>query len=304
MKLTPEEILRDLIKVKENLKAPDIFVPNLKNPPQTNTVIYGITKELTNGPLKLIVAGDKNIEDGMEQRLLYIPQPNRKFHFMECKTMREMRQNNRGERYIVTNCTTDKFEIVRDGYKVKEHLDVCKNCLFELNYRGYRTLKTEEQQNQAVKNFKVKEFFENCKPLFSSLPLRSNKTILIGDEYDRNWKSISKAYRAAKGWCCEKCGVDLHDRQNLLHTHHINGVKHDIRSDNIRVLCVLCHSEQPEHAHLKTCPGFEEARSFILQKRREMNISISDPQTTIFDQYEFFDSKSQIYVARSDIEFY
>ena len=282
MKLNPEELLSDLIEIKKNLGAPDIFWNPSKIQLPNNVVIYGIPKELISGPFKLIVISGKNIEDDMEQRLLYIPQPDKRFHFMECRTIRGMRQSNRGERYIVTNDTTGKFEIVRDGYKVKERLDVCKNCLLEWNYKGYRRLRTEKQQDEAVKKFNIKEFFENCKPLFNLLPLRTNRTVLLEDEYNRDWKYISKAYRSCKGFCCENCGVDLHDHQDFLHAHHINGVKYDIRSDNIKVLCALCHSEQPNHSHLKKEPRFAEAKDFILRRRKEMNIQIPNSQLSCF----------------------
>ena len=176
---------------------------------------------------------------------------------------------------------------------MEEPLYVCKNCLYAWNYKGYRSLPQQsEQQNQAVRDFNIKEFFANCKPLFRSLPLRTGKTKLLGDDYDRNWPYITNAYRACKGWCCERCGVDLSDRTHLLHTHHINGVKHDICFSNLMALCVLCHYEQPNHEWIKNLPVFSEAPSFIPQKRREMGIKFKSNGEK---QKFFYDSQLELF---------
>jgi hypothetical protein len=39
--------------------------------------------------------------------------------------------------------------------------------------------------------------------------------------------------------------------KDLLHVHHINGVKSDNSEMNLRVLCQYCHGEQPNHEHMK-----------------------------------------------------
>lgn len=273
MKLNPEELLSSIIKLKKDICAPDvIWTPSETNFPD-NITIRGIPESITSGPGKLIVRHSGDTKDNMEQYLLYIPSPDKRFHFMECRTIRDMRKNGRGNRYILTRDITGEFEIYIEGRKVKEHLQVCKNCLEEWNYKGYRCLSSREQQNQAVKNFNIKEFFENCKPLFQSLPIRTNQTMLNGDEYDRNWKYISRAYRASRGWCCERCGVNLSDRPEFLHTHHVDGNKYNIKSDNLKVLCILCHSEQPQHEHIKKQPEFRKAKEFILHKERKFQYS-------------------------------
>ena len=67
----------------------------------------------------------------------------RKFHVAWCSTLAEMREAGRFERYVATNDCSGEFTITgkdRTGVhtSAKARLRVCKNCLRELNYDGYR----------------------------------------------------------------------------------------------------------------------------------------------------------------------
>ncbi|MDR1731970.1 MAG: hypothetical protein LBR61_07735 [Synergistaceae bacterium] len=133
-----------------------------------------------------------------EPCLLYIPEVSSaeepsswpKFHFMECQTIKSMRGQGRFDtRYVVTNSATGHFRVkIRrgsgklEGYVFINHttdkyrtsvrsdqyassgevqtlkLHVCKHCLSEYNYRGYRRFSPREQEF-AVENFDLKGFF-------------------------------------------------------------------------------------------------------------------------------------------------
>ncbi|MBQ3033875.1 MAG: hypothetical protein IJD28_05815, partial [Deferribacterales bacterium] len=53
-------------------------------------------------------------------------------------------------------------------------------------------------------------------------------------------------------YICEVCGVDLHSNRNLLHVHHIDGVKSNNISTNLMCVCAECHKKQPMHDHMRT----------------------------------------------------
>ena len=70
------------------------------------------------------------------------------------------------------------------------------------------------------------------------------------EEYSVNWKKNSRVYRALKGWTCERCGINLDDRKDLLHTHHKDRDKKFSTEYNLEALCVLCHASCDSHQHI------------------------------------------------------
>ena len=175
----------------------------------------------------------------------------KKFHISFCRALERMKSINKFEKYVITNDTSGVFHISGFRYPSNSPLEgdaqlkVCKYCLMNLNYNNYNTDKIN-----AFNKFSLEEFFEKYHTRFKHKPKRR-----AGGEndslYTKDWNQISKKYRESKNWQCEQCRVDLSSKKNLLHTHHIDGVKIHNNISNLSALCVICHSEQPDHQHMK-----------------------------------------------------
>jgi hypothetical protein len=179
------------------------------------------------------------------------PEIGKKYHVADCKALQRMRDQNRFERYSVTNNVSGIFSVW--GKKTSNYgsaviegeakLNVCKSCLEHLNYKGYKYKKKE-----VFKRFNLDEFFAHYSTLFKSFPKS------ISDKsggYTDDWDQVSKVYRQQQEFKCEACKVDVSGQENLLHTHHKNGVKRDNVANNLQALCIDCHRKETSHQHMR-----------------------------------------------------
>ena len=176
----------------------------------------------------------------------------KKFHIAQCRTLDEMKQKKRFERYFAKNNLSKQFHIHghnEDNHPVEGYasLNVCKNCLKYLNYKGSATAK-KMGLNQIVAEFNMGEFFSTYSSVFRHMPKEMKVTHTKG--YTGDWPTISAKARENAGHTCSECSVNLDENRHLLHTHHINGVKHDNSQQNLQVLCADCHRKQPLHDHM------------------------------------------------------
>ncbi len=199
------------------------------------------------------------------------PDKNVRFHLKDCKTIEMMREKNRFEtRYIGSNNTDGNFRVSvysdklrKSEEEIKTNLRVCKNCLNELNYKGYKFNNAE-----VWKTFNLKEFFDHYKTFFKDKP-KYNCENVPKNEYPENWQEISRKIRRERKWECQDCGLNLERHQNLLHVHHRNHSKFDCRLENLEVVCINCHSKKPGHQNMHVS---ENQLDLINTLRNEQNI--------------------------------
>ena len=177
-----------------------------------------------------------------------------KFHLSWCKTLQSMFNSGKYEKYVVST-RQDEVLLVRaigsnnKVYESEQKLHVCRYCLSTLNYKGYRYA-TKAQKDKIYNEFSLKEFFnvQNSDYSFHDMPKHdeySAKTNIYPDI----WEHVSELHRKLCHYQCERCGKDCSHDHKLLHVHHINGNKQDLRQTNLIALCRECHIQ--EHPHMR-----------------------------------------------------
>lgn len=175
-----------------------------------------------------------------------------KFHICDCSTILSFIKNNRFARYVASNYTYGKFLIHRiykneiyDKKVVK--LNVCKNCLQRLNYKGYTNNK-----NEIYNNFQLEQYFDEYgSTKFSKTPEYTETSSPL-NLYPKNFSKFANSIKAIAKWKCEECGLDLSGDRHLLHVHHIDYDKSNNHPSNLQVLCIRCHAEKDGHSILKS----------------------------------------------------
>jgi hypothetical protein len=187
-----------------------------------------------------------------------------RFHIAHCKTLRQKLQQNGLARYVVTTRDDGSFVvnlIGNDGRITRNtvQLPVCQNCLYELDFDRFSSL-SHERRMMIVSQFTIQRFFEKYpRSLHRPRPAGDADTAPINN-YPPDFDAISARVRAERGWRCECCRRDFSragDRK-YLHVHHKNGMKNENFERNLQVLCLGCHVNQPQHAHLKKFPEYHE----------------------------------------------
>jgi hypothetical protein len=149
-----------------------------------------------------------------------------KFHLTKCQTIQEFIAKGRFKiRYEWSNSNINDLidKTTKKLYK-DEVLDYCGYCKKEL----FEGIADTEDFFDALDKSEIEE--ENI------------EVDLFG--YTRDKEKISKDYRRRQNYTCKECGIkplsNMHKR--WWHTHHINGDKTNNSLNNLKCLCILCHS--------------------------------------------------------------
>jgi hypothetical protein len=189
-----------------------------------------------------------------------------KFHLAMCRTLQNKRRDGSYEaRYVVAAPEKDMFKIqkIRNNKVISatdEKLDVCQNCLAELEYRNFNLGLPRTKREAAIRDFALAKFFEEYGRSPVWLLPDFDATHAPTNIYSYDFFLIAKRIKEQRGYNCEdsECKRDLskpHLRR-YLHAHHKNHDKSDNRSQNLKLLCVHCHGK--EHPHLRNTSDYKE----------------------------------------------
>jgi len=242
--------------------------------------------------LEDLVINEKDIlyyilPDGTLQRInLYIAEeivsdwinefkPHYKYHIFKCSTIENMFKSGRKHRYKINTRRDGTFYfryINSYGRIIKEveneKIPICKNCLkkyFNLIGKSYFSSKADIY----VEKFNLENFDKKFGSFFTLNDFEDLKRAdnnFISNVYPANWKKISKKVRTAKNYTCEKCGFKAKNNyeKKFLHVHHINGDKTNNYQDNLKVLCIKCHSNVDDfHSQLKNTNDYKDFMKLI-----------------------------------------
>lgn len=188
-----------------------------------------------------------------------------KYHLAMCSTLNKMIEEGRyKKRYVVATRDDGKFSIQKIRgetlAKSEEALDICQQCLDELQYRSFSLRMDRSHRTSIVREFSLKGFFDefgkSCVwtvPKFDSVHAPANI-------YSPQFYRIAKNLKQKRGYRCEQvsCRIDLSAAQNqrFLHAHHIDADKSENHSSNIKLLCIRCHALEFQHSHVRENPDY------------------------------------------------
>lgn len=179
-----------------------------------------------------------------------------KFHIRKCDTITSFGDD-------AFSASNTKEAIIRNrNNRVGEReyslsLSICANCVKGVTGRQART--TEAFYEELLNR--------NNNEQIAAQPIRVDL-----DGYPLDWPKISKGYRKAKKYICEKCKIGLSLDRSSLHVHHIDGVKTNCKQRNLECLCPLCHANADDHHYTKFQEDGikEDLRRFVKKYSKEL----------------------------------
>lgn len=251
------------LKLRQDLKIPDGYFTKYGSTPSLKIPDEIVVGTLSKSEVKVTKSNllYKEYPDGRRDLVLMhiftYSDHEPKFHFADCRTLVDQRNNNGFKRYVETQRTDGLFDVDYNGSligmekgKQVKRLKVCQNCLLCVNYKGFGIANINK--TQIVEEFDVEEFFRTYTvSLFSenAIPYYLAKS----NQYPSNWSSLSKEMRKKAGWECSQCEINLShpNYHKFLDVHHIDRQKFNNVPSNLKVLCIKCHALQPGHERMR-----------------------------------------------------
>ncbi|SHO81101.1 hypothetical protein MNB_SV-15-820 [hydrothermal vent metagenome] len=184
-----------------------------------------------------------------------------KYHIYKCSTITQMFNAERKHRYKINKRDDGKFFFIFNDYRgnilkksENQELNICKNCLAKFLHKYV--------SDNDVENFNLQDFHNQNSNLFdfdtSSLEKGEDAKPNV---YSQRWNRISTQFKIKKDYTCEACNWKAQNQyqQRFIHTHHQNGDKTNNRDENLKALCIKCHSEVDVfHSRIKKQDSYKE----------------------------------------------
>ncbi len=178
----------------------------------------------------------------------YICEHLHRYHFTYCQTLEKLFNEGLKHRYYASCRWDGTFSYSFIGKNIhlyknkKQILYPCQHCLRNIDLDVDVGVKLCKEIIDQVLNHVPNSQFQSehsIKSEFEHIP----------NIYPEDWNEISKRLKERRNYICEECERDCSNTGDELHCHHINRLKHDNSSFNLKVLCRECH--QKEHPHMR-----------------------------------------------------
>lgn len=175
MKLPNFLVLDDLVRLKKAMGIPSNKLGNLRavDVRRVGATVHEIRQLAEEGlevdKQDVIPLPDGTLSYKDRRVILYIRDISQyggnysdpRFHFSDCTTLRQMRENLRFGRFVIATRDDGQFQLhyVDSGRRTDKRLDVCQNCLDRLNYKGFQLSMRADVRRAAVQIFSIGDFF-------------------------------------------------------------------------------------------------------------------------------------------------
>ena len=82
---------------------------------------------------------------------------------------------------------------------------------------------------------------------------------MIRSLYPDDWERIALSVKEKAGWKCQQCGKQCRRPGEPFDTHrrtltvaHMNHIPQDVRPENLKALCAVCHLKYDARHHAET----------------------------------------------------
>lgn len=188
-----------------------------------------------------------------------------RFHFADCRKLRDTRQREPEAPFVVSIKEDGNFSINKVSIWGKAKHDflrlvVCEYCLDALAIDGFSHDLPEEPRRRIAHAFSISRYFRKYpKCLVVTDSVREAETE-AREGYVRDFSEFGARMKRERGYKCDRCEIALTipSLHKFLHVIYDDEARRNPNSRNVRMLCLRCYAEQPQHGELKSSLEYRE----------------------------------------------
>lgn len=186
--------------------------------------------------------------DGQWRRYVY--------HLFYCQALQRMKSKVGDRALLATQRADGVFEIhdlsATNPRKKQAPLGLCPDCREILQEMGVYSA-----------GFQLASYFA----LYDAYETRKLREVAVVAEPEISARALADVYRDVCVFMCQACGVDCADAPHLLHLHFEDGNPTNTATENLHILCIDCHAQQPGHDHMAVQPVVQDSIEMVKERR-------------------------------------